>query len=219
MNDMLKITVDVDKFFAQMQVLYGASYEQVNKAMVSALNTVSKGFYNHGLKLVARHFAIPDVEYRYGRSVTLIKAAKNNPQLRYRAEGRTSLHLTDFDVQWEKGGKEAASVQILRKGKRHVFQKPQASEGGMRTYKAFVMPNKKSGKMLFTMRDPGTSYVDERGYVGEGLKVFFGPGIVPFLKKQENQQAMYDRVSERFFKRFERNVNALMKGYWKAGKR
>lgn len=203
-------TREMEIFLARMAREFNASREQIEKAKISALKDVRKGMFNAGLKLVREHFALKDPKGRYTRSVTLSNPTTGKPYLEFRAKGRVSLHLSDFKTTGKKP--RAFSVQVLKSGPKTLFEKIAEHNGGLRTYKSFMMAGKHSGKQMLVSRDPERSYAARPG--AEGLRVFFGPGIIPFLAKDENRQYLLESTFERFQKRFEHNLESLMKGRW-----
>jgi hypothetical protein len=84
---------------------------------------------------------------------------------------------------------------VLQDGKLTPLQKASLHNG--RVYKAFPIKGRGSGKELVASRFlPG----------GREVKVFYGPGIVPMLGKEEHRNAVMEAAVEKFKTRFEHHL-------------
>lgn len=201
---------EMERFLADMANAFNASVEQIERAKVTALNAVSAGMYKAGRDLVVGRYALKKPNERYKKSVFLLKANKSRQYLVFRAEGRVALPLSEFKTRFSK--RRGVSVQVLKDGAMTPLQKIMESNGHKRVYKAFLMPGANSGKELVASRDPGLPMVDGR----EAVRALYGPGLVPFLGKDENKDFLLESTFERFKARFVHDLESILAGRMQA---
>ncbi|MDL2210470.1 hypothetical protein LJC26_06675 [Desulfovibrio sp. OttesenSCG-928-O18] len=190
---------EIAAFMRGLAKSLGATPDDINRATVLALNDALPVMKRTGLEIVTSRYALKRASHYYNRSVKTVRASKRRPYIILRARGRGSLPLSNFMIRNAK--KAGISAQVLQEGSLTPLQKIALHNG--RVYKSFKIKGKGSGKELIASRIPGSGK-------REKIKVFYGPGIVPFLSREENRTEIMDASVERFKKRFEHHLAFIL---------
>lgn len=191
---------EIAKFISDMGRRLEAAPMDINRAKVLALNDSIPVMKKTGLGLITRRYTLKRPSHQYNKCIKTIRASKQRPYVTFKAQGRGAIPLSEFMIRNAK--KAGISAQVLQEGSLAPLQMLSLYNGG-RVYKSFKIKGRGSNKELIASRVPGTGR-------REKVKVFYGPGFVPFLSKEENKTEIMNAAIERFKKRFEHHLAFIL---------